>query len=109
LERFIYLVEIEHYWSGAQSAPAFDIDRRVGRAHLDAVEVFCRADRPDRAGNLPKAIFEAASRKGINTLGRHLPCQILTEIAVNCVIDLSLIAKCERYSLHVHCRYDCAN
>lgn len=58
---------------------------------------------------MAKPIFEAASGNGVNTLGRHLLCQILTEVAVNCPIDLSLPAKCEGYPLHIYCWYNCAN
>ena len=108
-EHLVNFVEVEYDWRGTQRLPALDIDRGVGGAHLDAVKVLGSLDRPNRAGDLPEPIFEAGARHGINALRGHFLSQVRAEIAIYCVIDLSLIAKREGNSLHVYGRNHSAN
>src|ERR1700758_4152453 len=108
-EHLVDLVEVEYDRRGPQRLPTLDIDRSVGGAHLDAVKVLGGLDRPNRAGYLPEPIFEARVRYGINALRGHFLSQVGAEIAIYCVIDLSLIAKREGNSLHVYGRNHGAN
>src|ERR1700739_4956525 len=108
-EYLVDLVEVEYDWRGTQRLPALDIDRGVRGAHLDAVKVLGGLDRPNRTGYLPEPIFEAGARHGINALCGHFLSQVGAEIAIYCLINLSLVAKREGNPLYVYSRNHGAN